>query len=110
MKRGEARKARERQPPADLAAVHAQVAALLKDSALQHNAWRTLKRAGREQEANGALRRAAELRTEAHALDTDHAALAWLEEQTGQNGMLKTPEGRDTHKELMAFYQGKGLL
>lgn len=38
-------------------------------------------------------------RTEAHALDPQHTAPAWRNEEH------KTPRGRDTHTELMTFYR-----
>lgn len=47
------------------------------------------------------LTEAYELRKQAIATDPDHTDPAWQQEQA------RTPNGRDTHAELMAYYRGK---
>jgi hypothetical protein len=49
------------------------------------------------------LMRAALLRKEAHALDPEHKAPAWAEEQR------HTARGVDTHAMMMAFYRDQGF-
>jgi hypothetical protein len=47
------------------------------------------------------LQIAYDLRLQAHRLDPDHTAPAWQAEDR------KTPRGRDTHSELLAFYRSQ---
>lgn len=65
-----------------------------------HVAHERAKQARRRQSADASahLVEARDRRLEAHALDPLHTAPAWVAEQP------KTPTGRDTHTEMLAFY------
>jgi hypothetical protein len=75
----------------------AEVARLLRDALSAHEAAKEARRQKRP-DARDLLIQARELRIEAHRLDPDHTAPAWFEEQ------VITPNGKDTHRELLAFY------
>lgn len=74
------------------------VASKLAESVAAHRAALEARQHRDPVTARVQLLRAYDLRTEAHDLDPDHIAPAWLAEQR------QTPTGRDTHTDLMAFY------
>ena len=75
----------------------------LKASMREHLVWRASSGPRIRKEA---MERAYVLRRNAHAMDPDHTASGWAEEQsTGGARGLGTPKGRDTHEELTAFYR-----
>lgn len=75
------------------------LAGLLRDSLVSHEAAARARKAGDKAAARVATEAALHLREEAHALDPDHHAPAWAAEQE------KTPRGKDTHAEFLAFYR-----
>lgn len=76
-----------------------QIATLLRDSMTCHMGARTARRMRDSVAALGNLQEALTLREQAHALDPEHMAPAWAEEQR------HSPNGKDTHTEMLAFYR-----
>lgn len=74
------------------------VAAKLRDSLAAHDAALDARHRKDFAVATVELRRAYTLRADAHNLDPDHLLPAWQEEDR------RTPRGRNTHDDLMAFY------
>lgn len=81
--------------PAELA----KIAGLLRDSLVSHDAATRARKAGDAATTRVAIEAALTLREQAHSLDPDHVSPAWAAEQA------KTPRGKDTHDELIAFYR-----
>lgn len=79
------------------------VAQLLTASLAAHESAKSLRRAKRGEEARVSLAEAARLRREAQALDPGHESPDWAAEQS------KTPNGKDTHTELLRFYTEQGV-
>lgn len=74
------------------------VAAKLRDSLAAHAAALEARHRKDFAVATVELRRAYTLRGDAHNLDPEHTLPAWQEEDR------RTPQGRNTHDDLMAFY------
>lgn len=74
------------------------IAALLSESLAQHRHAFKLRHDGDAAAARMALSEARRLRLDAEALDPEHEAPAWADEQR------HTPRGKDTHAEMLAFY------
>jgi hypothetical protein len=74
------------------------VSDLLQQSMAAHYRAQQLRRNRHADSARESLAQAKALREQALALDPERKDPAWAAEQS------KTPNGRDTHEELMAFY------
>lgn len=75
------------------------VAAKLRDSLAAHNAALVARQHRCYAVAHTQIELAYRLRLDAHTLDPEHDAPAWADE-AGQ-----TPNGKDTHDEMMRFYR-----
>lgn len=75
------------------------VKAALQDSMAAHRLASAPPRGKRPDNWLEALQRAYTLRKAAHAMDPQHTAPAWEDEQA------LTPRGEDTHRSLLRFYK-----
>lgn len=80
-----------------------EISRLLDISLRAHQDAKRARLSGRMADGLAHWQNALNARTEAHQLDPDHLDDAWGAEQD------KSPRGRDTHHELMAFYAERGL-
>lgn len=83
---------------------HDAVAADLRASMVSHQAARVARRHHRvRQRGRGPLTDAAGLRLSALRRDPERTSPAWQDEQD------KSPTGKDTHTEMVAFYIAQGV-